>query len=185
MSVLYVRRWLAAAAQAAADVRARDPLLCFGLMALCVGGGVLFAVMLWRAVRAPRRAALSHIVVKGEADCRRLLARVAAELPGRIPEAFADAAREAGAPNGLPGSNVPEVHPPLPMTDEATSVTLDVNWRWLHGKGGYTNCYTGTTWNSKLCPDPQTCAANCEVEGVDYAKTYEVTTSGKGMSLGY
>ena len=22
-------------------------------------------------------------------------------------------------------------------TDEETSVVLDMNWRWLHGKGGY------------------------------------------------
>ena len=44
------------------------------------------------------------------------------------------------------GTNVKEVHPPLPMqtcdadgtcTDEETSVVLDMNWRWLHGKGGY------------------------------------------------
>jgi len=51
------------------------------------------------------------------------------------------------------GTNVREVHPPLPMTScgsngtcttEATSVVLDQNWRWVHGTGGYSNCYTGT-----------------------------------------
>ena len=29
------------------------------------------------------------------------------------------------------------------------------------------------------------CAANCEIEGVDYAKVYEVTTSGTELTLGY
>ena len=41
------------------------------------------------------------------------------------------------------GTNVKEMHPPLPMTtcnsagectQEATAVVLDQNWRWTHGK---------------------------------------------------
>lgn len=51
--------------------------------------------------------------------------------------------------------------------------------------GGYTNCYTGTTWNPEFCPDPVSCAKNCALEGVDYAKTYEITTSGGELTLGY
>merc|ERR1719174_935171 len=94
------------------------------------------------------------------------------------------------------GENVAEVHPSLPMTTcfanascvvEDTSVTLDFNWRWLHGVGGYSNCYTGTDWNKQFCPDPVTCAKNCAVEGVDYEKTYLIHTdpTAKQMSLGY
>lgn len=26
-------------------------------------------------------------------------------------------------------------------------VTLDANWRWTHGVGGYQNCYTGNQWD--------------------------------------
>ena len=100
----------------------------------------------------------------------------------------------AAAVAQLAGASVKEVHPPLPLqacdstgacTTEQTKVTLDANWRWLHNKGGYTNCYTGTEWDATLCPDPQTCAANCALEGVDYAKVYEVTTSGSELQLGY
>ena len=41
------------------------------------------------------------------------------------------------------GTNVKEMHPPLPMTtcnsagectQEATAVVLDQNWRWTHGR---------------------------------------------------
>ncbi|CAA7270083.1 unnamed protein product [Cyclocybe aegerita] len=35
------------------------------------------------------------------------------------------------------------------------SVVLDSNWRWVHTKSGYTNCYTGNTWDKTLCPDNQ------------------------------
>ena len=40
------------------------------------------------------------------------------------------------------------------------------------------NCYTGNLWDTSICPDPDTCAENCMVEGVDagqYKTTYGVT----------
>ena len=36
---------------------------------------------------------------------------------------------------------------------QSRSVTMDANWRWLHDKNGYNNCYTGATWDPKECPD--------------------------------
>jgi len=90
-----------------------------------------------------------------------------------------------------------EEHPSLPLSRcslnggcsaESTSVTLDANWRWLHdaGQGSYQNCYTGTSWDQKLCPDPKTCAQSCALEGVtrdSYAGTYGVKPTAGGLAL--
>ncbi|PGH01701.1 hypothetical protein AJ79_07855 [Helicocarpus griseus UAMH5409] len=94
------------------------------------------------------------------------------------------------------GSEEPEQHPALSWqtctgtggascTDQAGEVVLDANWRWLHVKGGYTNCYTGNAWNETACPDNAACAENCEIEGADYEGTYGITTSGSELSLRY
>lgn len=89
------------------------------------------------------------------------------------------------------GTNTAEVHPSLPYqkctssgcTTVDTSIVLDANWRWVHNVGGYTNCYTGNTWNSALCPDPTTCAKDCALDGADYSGTYGITTSGDALTL--
>ena len=47
------------------------------------------------------------------------------------------------------------------MFQVATGVTLDANWRWIHGKDGYENCYTGNQWDQSYCPDAATCTENC------------------------
>jgi cellulose 1,4-beta-cellobiosidase len=93
------------------------------------------------------------------------------------------------------GNIVPEVAPSLPYvncTDGAVCVThkgtatLDANWRWIHDINSYKNCYTGTSWDSTLCPDPKTCAKNCALEGVNaYTSTYGVTSSNDVLSLQY
>jgi cellulose 1,4-beta-cellobiosidase len=81
--------------------------------------------------------------------------------------------------------------PAFPMVEMGktlqTSLVLDANWRWIHNKGGYTNCYD-QSWNKQFCPDPVTCAKNCELEGVDlkdYKDIYGVTTSGNSATLRY
>ena len=56
-------------------------------------------------------------------------------------------------------------------------LTIDANWRWVHNKGGYENCYTGDSWNTTYCSDPKECAKNCVVDGADYEGTYGVTAS--------
>ncbi|KAI0085767.1 cellulase [Irpex rosettiformis] len=89
------------------------------------------------------------------------------------------------------GTQMAETHPKLPSqlctksgcTNQNTAVVLDANWRWLHTTTGYTNCYTGNTWDATLCPDATTCAQNCAVDGADYSGTYGITTSGNALTL--
>jgi cellulose 1,4-beta-cellobiosidase len=90
------------------------------------------------------------------------------------------------------GTLVTETHPKLSSqkctktggcTTLDTSVVLDANWRWLHTTSGYTNCYTGNTFNTTQCPDPATCAKNCAVDGADYSGTYGITTTGNALTL--
>jgi len=89
------------------------------------------------------------------------------------------------------GTYQAEVHPSLPMqtctasgcTTVNTKIVIDSNWRWVHAVGGYTNCYTGNTWNTTACPDGNTCVQNCAVDGADYADTYGITTSGNALTM--
>ncbi len=91
------------------------------------------------------------------------------------------------------GTNQAENHPSLPFskctrtggcTNVGTSkIVLDANWRWTHNVGGSTDCYTGNAWDNTLCPDGKTCAANCSLDGADYAGTYGITTSGNALTL--
>ncbi|KZV94040.1 cellobiohydrolase I-I [Exidia glandulosa HHB12029] len=91
------------------------------------------------------------------------------------------------------GTNTAEKHPSLTWqkctksgcTNQAGSIVIDANWRWLHTTTGYTNCYTGNTWNATLCPDGATCAANCALDGADYSGTYGITTSGNALTLNF
>jgi cellulose 1,4-beta-cellobiosidase len=62
-------------------------------------------------------------------------------------------------------------------------VVIDSNWRWVHEKSGYTNCYTGNEWNDTVCADASSCTSNCVLEGADYAPTYGVSTSGNALTL--
>jgi cellulose 1,4-beta-cellobiosidase len=92
------------------------------------------------------------------------------------------------------GTLTTETHPALTWqqceaggtcTTQQGSVVIDANWRWVHDVGGYTNCYTGNTWNDTLCPDDVTCASNCALDGADYEGTYGVSTSGDALTLGF
>ncbi|KAJ7023686.1 cellulase CEL7A [Mycena alexandri] len=91
------------------------------------------------------------------------------------------------------GTNLAENHPTLTWqkctgtggtscTTQSSSVVIDANWRWVHNAASQ-NCYTGNTWDATICPDAKTCAANCELDGADYAGTYGVTTSGNALTL--
>ncbi|KAF2713395.1 glycoside hydrolase family 7 protein [Pleomassaria siparia CBS 279.74] len=90
----------------------------------------------------------------------------------------------------VPGPLTPEVHPPLTSykctkargcVPVSSSVVLDANYRWLHNVEGYTNCVT-TGFNPEFCPDVETCAKTCSLEGVDYA-SYGIRTSGDALTL--
>ncbi|KAJ8516490.1 hypothetical protein ONZ45_g6202 [Pleurotus djamor] len=84
-----------------------------------------------------------------------------------------------------------ESHPALSVqectasgcTTQSKSVVLDANWRWLHTTEGYTNCYTGNTWDSSICDSDASCATACALDGADYSGTYGITTSGNALSL--
>lgn len=83
---------------------------------------------------------------------------------------------------------------------ESVALVIDANWyfnfyiilnyrilfqsrRWIHNTDGYTNCYSGSTWNTEYCPDPVSCAKNCALDGADYLNTYGVSTSGSSANL--
>ncbi|KAF8881887.1 cellobiohydrolase I-II [Infundibulicybe gibba] len=90
------------------------------------------------------------------------------------------------------GTQMAETHPTLSWqkctsggctAQSGGSIVLDSNWRWLHTTTGFTNCYTGNTWDTTLCPDGATCAQNCALDGADYSGTYGITTSGDALTL--
>ncbi|KAH7068976.1 exoglucanase-like protein 1 precursor [Paraphoma chrysanthemicola] len=92
------------------------------------------------------------------------------------------------------GTSQAEVHPKLSWqtctgtggtscTTKSGSVVLDSNWRWAHITGGYTNCYTGDSWDTTTCADGVACAKNCAIEGADYSGTYGISTSNNALTL--
>ncbi|KAF1810963.1 hypothetical protein P152DRAFT_459837 [Eremomyces bilateralis CBS 781.70] len=91
----------------------------------------------------------------------------------------------------IAGTQTPETHPsmnwqectaPGSCSAKAGKVVLDSNWRWLHQKGGTTNCYDGNTWS---CASNSACTSDCEIEGADYSGTYGVTAGGNSLTLKY
>lgn len=92
------------------------------------------------------------------------------------------------------GTSTPEQHPPLTVQTctkaggcqtQSKSVVLDANWRWCHDASGYTNCYTGTTWDKSYCPDGVQCAQKCALDGADYQGTYGVHSNGDSLKLDF
>jgi len=89
------------------------------------------------------------------------------------------------------GTQQSENHPSLPYqtctksgcTTTSGSIVLDSNWRWSHSISGTDNCYTGDLWDTKICPDPVTCAQKCAIDGADYSGTYGITTSGNALNI--
>ncbi|CAK0852617.1 unnamed protein product [Prorocentrum cordatum] len=84
------------------------------------------------------------------------------------------------------GTQQEEVHPAVSVTkcepecaEELLMLTLDSQRRWLHN-AELTNCFEGEDWDGHICPDGQTCATSCELEGIDvdaYSTTYGVTAA--------
>jgi len=73
------------------------------------------------------------------------------------------------------GTQTTETHPKMTWqkctgkgscTNVNGEVTIDANWRWVHDKAGYTNCYSGNKWNETICKDAKSCAANCALDGM-------------------
>lgn len=55
---------------------------------------------------------------------------------------------------------------------------------WDHDSQS-TNCYTGDEWNQKLCPDPVTCAKNCQLDAADYEQTYGIIAEGNQVQINF
>jgi len=73
-------------------------------------------------------------------------------------------------------------------TSRQAKLTLDANWRWIHEAGGYDNCYTGDSWDTGICSDPEQCAQNCALEGVSrqqYENTYGIKQVQDGVRLNF
>jgi len=90
-----------------------------------------------------------------------------------------------------PGTLTPEVHPTLSSqtcttaggcVTVNTSVVLDAQYRYFHNVGGYTNCVSNGAFNTTFCPNMTACAANCALEGVDYA-SYGIHATGSSLTL--
>ena len=93
------------------------------------------------------------------------------------------------------GTVSPEDHPSLPIqkctgsgsyatcTPLDTMVVLDADWRRVHSTYSDADCYDKGSWDATLCPDGKTCAANCALEGADYAKNYGISTSADALTL--
>lgn len=65
-----------------------------------------------------------------------------------------------------------------------THVTIDSNWRWIHKKDSYDNCFTAS-WT---CPTSDVCSRDCVIEGVskeDWDAPYGVSVSGNTVTLRY
>lgn len=61
----------------------------------------------------------------------------------------------------------------IPETRWVTRYVYAQNWRQL----------TALQWDTDLCPDDETCAENCALDGAKYEETYGVTTDGDALSL--
>jgi len=110
-----------------------------------------------------------------------------------LTSAFAFAALLVSARAQLAGTVTAETHPALTVSQctasgcktSTQSIVLDSNWRWLHNKVGYTNCYTGNAFNETICTSGKACAQNCMLEGADYKGVYGISTSGNALKLNF
>jgi len=85
---------------------------------------------------------------------------------------------------------IPEVHPRLTTwkctksrgcTAQNTSVVLDPDFRTVsavHGSGLCKPAMSSAALNATLCPDAETCAANCALEGIANYTAFGVRTDG-------
>ncbi|KAK4223566.1 Exoglucanase 1 [Podospora fimiseda] len=88
------------------------------------------------------------------------------------------------------GNHNNEIHPKLQWTSCSQpnncqqvngEVVLDANWRWLHTKNGYTNCYDGNKW-TWACNSTANCTEKCVYDGVNYSGDHGIKTSSDSLS---
>lgn len=95
------------------------------------------------------------------------------------------------------GEVKPNFNLPLPIArctkengcvEEPTTVTMDANWRWLHEKGGFANCFVDGSWSAAACRTGADCASNCVIEGIeesDWAETYGISRRAGGVRVNF
>jgi len=45
---------------------------------------------------------------------------------------------------------------------------MDAGSRWAHSVNNISDgCYSGSGWNSAVCPDNLSCSKNCALEGIE------------------
>ncbi len=68
-------------------------------------------------------------------------------------------------------------------------LVIDGNWHWIHAASDMNkNCYPTTTWNTEVCPDPDTCWKACAIEGVptdQWRSNYGVHVNGDSITMDY
>lgn len=68
---------------------------------------------------------------------------------------------------------------------ENTTIVMDAGSRWAHSINNTSDsCYSGSGWNSVVCPDNLSCSKNCALEGIeenDWNQIYGVTSDGKSI----
>lgn len=65
----------------------------------------------------------------------------------------------------------------------SAELTLDSNYRWIHVKDGYQNCYDGNVWNTRACANSTDCTKSCVLEGADYKTVYGVNATKDSVAL--
>ncbi|KAL2816289.1 concanavalin A-like lectin/glucanase domain-containing protein [Aspergillus granulosus] len=66
---------------------------------------------------------------------------------------------------------------------QKTSVVLDAATHPIHQIGSDTPCAVGGTLDPDLCPDKETCASNCVIDGIPDYSAHGVTTRGGRLTL--
>ncbi|KAL2843768.1 concanavalin A-like lectin/glucanase domain-containing protein [Aspergillus pseudodeflectus] len=92
-------------------------------------------------------------------------------------------AQQIGTPERRPHLDTWKCTTAHGCTKQKTSVVLDAATHQIHQIGTDTPCAVGETLDPDLCPDKETCASNCVIDGItDYA-AFGVTTQGSRLTL--
>jgi cellulose 1,4-beta-cellobiosidase len=70
-------------------------------------------------------------------------------------------------------------------TSVAGELTLDANYRWIHEKAGYSNCFEDNAWVNRVCTNNKDCTAKCVLDGADYKRTYGVSSANSSVTMNF
>ncbi|KAL4882380.1 concanavalin A-like lectin/glucanase domain-containing protein [Aspergillus karnatakaensis] len=93
-------------------------------------------------------------------------------------------AQQIGSPENRPSLSTYHCTTAHGCTRQNTTVVLDAATHPIHNPTTNQSCTTpSNTLNPVLCPDKQTCASNCVIEGISNYAAYGVTTQGSKLTL--